>query len=245
MKRILFVAIGALFVFQPAATSAQITDAPRVPNSQEYLQFLGGSGQGSYLMPSYQVGPYRARFVDMGPPSGPTTPEFSIICVDFNHTAQSRWVNTAGIEGGDLSTTRAGAGSLVAYRKAAYLGALFDTGRWQSINANRKIAWSAIHGAIWSIMNGATGVGPVPVLSSNALVAGLRDGLMTDAAAAVGAGYTADGWYVVTPQNLKYGQEFLIRTNVVPEPSTYILLATGLLLIVGFGRKRMRSLSES
>ena len=45
--------------------------------------------------------------------------------------------------------------------------------------------------------------------------------------------FNADGCY----------QEFLILTTA-PEPSTYVLLASGLLLLVGVGRKRLLALDE-
>jgi hypothetical protein len=240
MKRFALAALMAAFALQPLAAAAQ-GEAP-VPNAsgQEYLQFVGGSGvNGSF---GVQVGPYTGRFASQAP----TDPGFNLYCVDFDHFANSTAVNASAL-GGDLSTTRLGGGlgSLTAYTEAAYLASLFES------YAGSTAAWSAIHAAVWTSIRNALPPGdpnsgvPVPDADYD-----LRDTFLLQAQTAVAGGWTADGWYVLTPDatppagfTYRNGQEFLIRTNTtVPEPSTYILMASGLLLLVGFGRRRLKEL---
>ena len=141
----------------------------------------------------------------------PTTPAFSIYCVDYRHHAIDQWVNVSAL-GGDLSQTRLN--DYTKYQKAAYLASLFDT--------YSTSQWGYIHAAIWYITSGVT-----LVLFNNA------------------GSFNTDGWYLLSPathNGITYdGQEFLMRTVSVPEPATFVLLATGLLLMAAFSRRRLHS----
>jgi hypothetical protein len=63
-----------------------------------------------------------------------------------------------------------------------------------------------------------------------------------------GGSFSTDGWYVVTRTTVNQGnqsnydgtgQEFLMRVASVPEPGTFLLMVTGLFLLVGVHRKRL------
>jgi len=157
--------------------------------------------------------------------------------VDVLHTAGDQWVASTSIGSGasdDAITGTLGStrlqnttGALSKYIGAAYLSTLFDS--WTTVNSNKNTAFSIIHSAIWKVVqNENVGSGTLQ---------GWRDTLLSTHSSAV-ASFNAEGWYVLSPIAPADGQEFLIRTNVVPEPSTYLLLATGLLFLVAFGRKR-------
>lgn len=231
MKRF-FALLAALgFVLAPAVASAQL--AP-IPNPVEYLDFVSAS-PGTYSTVggvNQVVGPYTGRFLT-GKYGSPTSAQFSIFCVDIAGSATDAWVRSTSLAppGGDaaMASTKLGtsAGSFAKYTQAAYLSSLFSA--WSTVDPDKKTAWSGIHAAIWTIMSGTT-AGDAGFT--------LRDQLMAQAAAAYGSGWRAYHWYVLTPTDPTWGQEFLV---VTPEPSTYLLLATGLLFLVAFGRKRLAS----
>lgn len=234
MKRFILSVVALAIVLLPATVTAQL--AP-VPNPVEYLDYLYGSGvNGNNGSPS-QVGPYAGRFLT-GPGGSPTSGTFSLYCVDHLNTVSDQWVaatalGTGQIDG-NLTATRLGAtaGAVSKYTRAAYLASLFDSWSYYATlySTDKQTVWSAMHSAIWSIVSGTTVANPGFTL---------RDTFMGMANTAYAGGYQADGWYVLSPISPDNGQEFLIRTNVVPEPSTYIMLATGLLFLVAFGRKRL------
>lgn len=216
MKRLLttMFAIGLL-------ASASGVDAQQpyfysgVPDAQEYLDFLSGSGvNGGY---GVQVGPYVGRFTT------PTTPQFSIYCVDYNHYAKDQWVNVTALNAGALPNTRLE--DYGDYQQAAYLASLFDTAPTS--------AWGAIHAAIWNITSG--------VAVGDAAQRNYYLGL----AAANAASFSTQGWYVLSPLNADggahdgTGQEFLMRSVSVPEPASFLLLASGLLFLAAASRKRV------
>jgi hypothetical protein len=193
-----------------------------VPDAQEYLDFLGGSGvNGGY---GVQVGPYVGRFTD------PTTPQFSIYCVDYTHYAKDQWVNVTALTSSDLSKTRID--DYGTYRQAAYLASLFDTAP--------KSAWGAIHAAIWNITSGQL-LTPNDPSKVAAFVAQRDYYIDLDTPGE----FTGSGWYILSPLNAQggaydgTGQEFLMRTVSVPEPASFILLASGLLFLAVASRRRL------
>jgi hypothetical protein len=120
-------------------------------------------------------------------------------------------------------------------------------------------AWSGIHAAIWSITSAAPGVGwPTP--TTPFMDAG--DGILAQALALPFVqmalsyqsvqGFDGSEWSVLSARTASgtldtrdaSAQEFLVHTTVTPEPSTYALLATGLLFIVGLGRKRIAHIAD-
>ncbi len=219
MKRFLLIALSAGLLAQPSQITAQQPYFySGVPDATEYLNFLSGSGVGSY---GVQVGPYLGRF------ESPASAPFSIYCVDYTHYARDQWVDVSALAPGQLAETRLGNSNYVRYQKAAYLSSLFDD---TSYNGQ----WGAIHAAIWYFTSNVT-VGPssrttfITMANNNA------------------ASFNTNGWYVLSPTNPSYsgsGQEFLMRTVSVPEPATFMLLASGLLLLAAVSRKRLGVLIE-
>ena len=75
-----------------------------------------------------------------------------------------------------------------------------------------------------------------------------------DLAATNAAAFDTDGWYILSENDVALGhpdsgQEFLMRAEVPatlsPEPSSYLLLATGLFFLMTVGRKgRLLALRE-
>ncbi len=233
------IVLWSVFALFPAMAQGQwIDDYEGVLNGEEYLRFEGvgdavvsdrgltASGQRVY------VGPYRGSF------SGVTSPSFSILCVDFVHTAGSQQVAVSGIgsDAGDiLPTTRLNVTGI--YRSLAYYGSLFDS--WDNLGygTDRRTVWTALHSAIWTVATGSDIGGATYAL---------RDRILADHSASAAA-YSADGWYVLSGTNGYDRQEMLIRTpaSTVPEPSTYLLMATGLLFLAVFGRKRLKNIESA
>jgi hypothetical protein len=249
MKRFNYLIAAALLAGFPSVASAQ--QAAPTPNAQETLTFVdaNAAGPGLYGNP-YASGPYTGRFNAPSP-----TYSFSLYCVDYLHTVnngETYLVDATGLDsdntGSGLGNTMQGANatSWMKYTRAAYLSSLF--GSWSNYLttslpgattnygtadvANRSDVWSALHVAIWNIVN------PVPGAEGLAGNDGLRTYFENLSQTAVDNGWTAEGWYVLTDAaDPARRQEFLVNTTV-PEPSTYIMLGTGLLLLVGFSRKR-------
>ena len=229
---------SAFALFPVTAQGQWIDDYEGVLNGEEYLEFQGvgdalvsdrgltASGQYVY------VGPYRGNF------SGVTSPSFSILCVDFAHTAGSQQVAVSGIGSGApdiLPATRMDVTGI--YRALAYYGSLFDSWDALGYGTDRRTVWTALHSAIWTIATG-TNVGGATYA--------LRDRILLDHAGAATT-YSADGWYVLSGTDGYDRQEMLIRTpaSTVPEPSTYLLMATGLLFLAVFGRKRLENVEST
>ena len=235
MKRFLLtVAVAA--ALQPVDLSAQLF-AP-TPSSVEYLNFVGGSGVNGSM--GVQVGPYVGEFL-AGGPSGPASAQFSLYCVDYTHYASDQWVRSTGLtdnSGSNLGATRLGTGgtSYARYQQAAYLSSLFESWSTLGFAATQATVWSGIHAAIWEVTSGVTvGTGTT---------ATIRQALLSGTFASQAAAYSTEGWYVLS-SNLaapygSNGQEFLVRTTAVPEPSTPLLMASGLLALVGIGRRRRK-----
>ncbi len=242
MKRVLLFALGAALALQPAPATAQIFNGTPLP--LEYLNFVDGSGvAGTY---GVEVGPYSARFA-ASPVTGRSTatPQFSVYCVDYLHFANNAngLVNVAAV-GGDLSTTRLG--DFGRYQRSAYLSSLFDS--WQDhevvleaatgMSFNRRHVWSGLHSVIWGAATGPDNLG-----AGNLRVAAARE-YFSALANSNANSFDTSGWFVLSEADVALGaahsgQEFLVRTADVPEPSTVLLLLTGLGLLGLVSRGRL------
>lgn len=145
----------------------------------------------------------------------------SFYCVDFTHdiTAGQSWnVTVTSLTGSDFSSTRLfstlGSGAQTAYLEMAYLITQMMSGTTQLQKAEDQYA-------IWSLTGG-----PNPYGTNSALIAG--------ALAAVKAGFSGQGFEILTPTG-NTGQEFLIY---VAEPGELAMLLIGLAMIMLFLRKK-------
>jgi hypothetical protein len=237
MKRLLMLVLSVGLLAQPASINAQQPYFfSGIPDDTEYLDFLSGSGvSGGY---GVQVGPYTGRFTT------PTSPLFSIYCVDYNHYAKDQRVKVTALAMPIGTNTRLD--SFVKYQKAAYLASLFDpgtdvygaTGGGPNGIPDSQNRWGGIHAAIWYITSG--------VMVGDAAQREYYLGLAT----AHASSFDTRGWYVLSPLNASggrfdgTGQEFLMRTVSVPEPASFVLLASGLLFLAALSRKKVKWLEQ-
>ncbi|MDA0328049.1 MAG: PEP-CTERM sorting domain-containing protein [Gemmatimonadetes bacterium] len=244
MKRSFLLALAAVFALQPLQASSQVFNG--TPYDVEYLRFIGGSGQGGGF--GVQVGPYLGSFRDgTGTPStsriGETLP-FSLYCVDFLHSASNSngLVNVTSL-GGNLANTRLQ--DFSRYRKSAYLSSLFDSWQDHQVGSmagfSKSQIWGGLHAAIWNIATGPLDLGSGDTATARDYFLGLANGTP-------GTTYDTTGWYIlseadVSLSNSSSGQEFLMRVSV-PEPTTVLLMLTGLVMLVGVNRKRLLGVVE-
>jgi hypothetical protein len=129
-------------------------------------------------------------------------------CVDFSHTikAGDTWsVTITSLTGTNFSSTLLG--NKTAYLEMAWLIT-------QMMGSTNQLQIAKDQFAIWSFSGG-----PNPYGTNSALVAA--------ALAAVKAGFTGQGWEILTP-NGPTGQEFLI---FVPEPAELLMFVIGLIVL--------------
>ena len=253
MKRFLSYAVALALLVLPVQLRAQddVTfhdgDQIKLANTDDAV---------AAIWSSIYVGPYTGQLV-----SDPTMPMFTMYCVDFEHEISRGevWtINESNLGGGDLSQTRLGNAGLSTYSQAVYLASLFDS--WDLLSAvsydgtathtftsyfgsyanNKRYMWSGIHAAIWKLASGGT-------LPSSGVASTLAVPFLTYAQMKSLSGF--DGmnlaeWSVLTPvdKDSRYSaQEMLVRTTattVTPEPETYLLLATGMIVLFAIARRK-------
>lgn len=252
MKRFLSYAVALAVLALPGQLRAQdgVTfsdgDQIKLANTNDAVVAQWG---GVYL------GPYTGQLV-----SDPTTPMFTMYCVDFEHTiryGQVWTVNESNLASGDLSQTRLGNPGLGTYSQIAYLASLFDS--WDLLAAeaydgtttfssyfgtsnasNKKYMWSGIHAAIWKLASGGTS--PTNTMATALSVPFLKYAEMKSLSGFDGMDMSE--WSLLTPVNKdsdSSAQEVLVRgsaTTVTPEPETYLLLATGMLVLFAVARRK-------
>lgn len=129
-------------------------------------------------------------------------------CVDFSHPIQAgdTWnVTITSLTGSNFSSTFLG-------NQTSYLAMTWLV--TQMMGATNQLQIAKDQFAIWSFTGG-----PNPYGTNSAIVAA--------AFAAVSAGFTGQGWEILTPTG-SLGQEFLIR---VPEPTMLLMLLVGLVVL--------------
>jgi hypothetical protein len=174
---------------------------PAAAQPTEQLKF---TSPGTVTGFGYYVGPYQGIVQ-----SQPGTPTIDLFCVDFLHRISKGQVWTAyfSVLSGSLAKTRGGDPAYDLYLRSAWLISQYGV--------SSPTEWKNIQATIWNLFAGSA---PDPTTSH----------WLTQANAnyqSVNPNY----WYVVTDvnaQNANSAQEFM--TYVTPEPSTYLLLVTGL-----------------
>lgn len=247
MKRALFFLFATALVLQPTTVAAQLSGAV---NPTEYLDFVGGSGQGGTY--GVQVGAYQGRFLGNSEVSQTvarttTSNQFALYCVDYLHYADnSEGLVTLTSLGGstDLSGTNTRLQDYGRYQKSAYLASMFDS--WEDHRATlasnfggsytKAQVWGGLHAAIWNVATGPNtlGNGGTAVARNYFLALATQNGTSFD----------TSGWYVVTDAEQALGssasgQEFLMQTVSVPEPSTFLLLMSGVFILGIASRRRL------
>lgn len=182
----------------------------------------------------YYVGPFWGTVT-----SDPTRPVIDLYCVDvlnqitWGQTFRAKYSNLAS---GNLSQTRHGNAKVDQYRQAAYLASQFNA---PGVNTNQ---WGGIQAAMWNLLNPG-----YPHGGRNANIGTTEAYWLAQASSwySSGAAQTFDfsKWTIVTDVNaagVRSGagvQEFL-TTGVTPEPETWVLMGTGVILIVGWALRR-------
>lgn len=198
------------------------------------LQFQPTKPNPAITAYGYYVGPFWGTVT-----SDPTRPKIDLYCVDvlnsisWGHTWSANFTNLAS---GDLSLTRHGNAKLAQYQQAAYLASLFNT------SGVTTTQWGGIQTAMWNLLNPGNPNGGTSTTNNTQEAYWL---------AQASTWYNTGGannfdfskWTIVTDVNAagvvsgRGTQEFL-TTGVTPEPETWVLMGTGVLLIVGFAVRR-------
>ncbi len=183
----------------------------------------------------YYVGPFWGTIT-----SDPTQPKIDLFCVDVLNsiTWGQTWNANFSSLGGDLSLTRHGNAKRTSYEQAAYLASMYKA------PGVATAQWGGIQAAIWNLLNPGAPNGGTNVNSNGSEAYWLAQASAWHGSAAK-ATFDFSRWTVVTDVrgagrvSGAGAQEFL-TTGVAPEPETWLLMGTGLFLVVGFAVKRGR-----
>jgi PEP-CTERM motif len=232
--RSLFAAVAAAALLAaPHAASAQLA-LPSGNVRGTSVTIATGSAAG--------IGTYAEGYVE---PVGPLAMQFNmfarplqqVFCIDFdngyfdgmNYSGNVTLLSSSQADIGLLTRQGQALGGGNAFSKYLQMAWLAD-----KFATTSQSEWAGIQGAIWNIGSGK----PDAALNSNVM------SWLTRVRAADLATVNRNGWAIVTDVNTARGlggaQEFLVRTvgTVVPEPSTYALLGTGLLGLAMITRRR-------
>jgi hypothetical protein len=229
MKRLGIILLGATMLLAQPLTGQKLAD-PAFPDGSSITYTFTGTEGGRF-------GPYIAQF------QYPGTNPVNIYCIDMYRSISPGHVITANVQNlsdavGLVPALGYGGTNLQQdLKKAAWLSMQF----WNPANA---ADWKGIHYAIWSLTSGVSLAGTDAYLLSAQNWVSLA-----------GANYMSYGsygdWSLLTFESgyperypemqLRPTQSMLVQsTTVTPEPETYLLMATGLLFLAFFGRRRLR-----
>jgi hypothetical protein len=212
-----------------------------------YLDFRGAVGGGGSLVGA-TVGPYRAGFSTVSQTAANSAAAFDIFCFDFKGAAGDGPIKVLtfaeAVAYAPLTTKfqASGAGTgmdVTKLKQVAWLSQQFNAG---------KTNWVNVHHAIWGLMwdvgtDGYGGVGLLPSLGSGGTVGSAQWWVNQSVA---GANTINMNEYRVLAAVNSAGafdpsrQTFLTRV-VTPEPSSYVMMAMGLMGL-GYAARRRRKL---
>jgi hypothetical protein len=164
---------------------------------------------------------------------GPFT--INLFCVDILNAVRfgQKWTGVfTRVSSNNYDATRHGLASKTQYQKAAYLASVY---RAPGVQTNQ---WGGIQTAVWNLLNpGNPNGGTNPTAnSSEAYWLSQADSWYNGGGA---KSFDFSRWSIVTDvgaAGLVQGggtQEFLTDTTATPEPETWILLGTGVMLVLG------------
>jgi len=194
------------------------------------LQFQKTAPKPAVTAFGYYVGPFTGTVL-----SDPTRPTINLFCVDVLNSIKfgQTWTGAfTRLSSNDFSATRHGIAAKSSYEKAAYLASQY---RAPGVNTSQ---WGGIQTAVWNLLNpGNPNGGTNPTAnSSEAYWLAQADSWYLGGGART---FDLSRWSIVTDvQGVgvvsgRGTQEFLTDTTATPEPETWILMGTGIMLILG------------
>lgn len=229
LTRTIAIALALAGSASPAAALRQ-GSKPVSPWRIKNLQFMSRAPRPAVTAFGYYVGPFSGTVL-----SDPTKPTINLFCVDvLNHINWGQKWNGVftNLGSNNFDATRHGLSAKPQYEKAAYLASMYRN------PGVRTSQWGGIQTAVWNLLNpGNPNGGTNPLVnSSEAYWLAQADSWY------LGGGtktFNFSRWSIVTDVNaagLVQGggtQEFLTDTVATPEPETWILLGTGVLVVLG------------
>lgn len=218
-----------------AATSLALATVTADVQGQANLKFQP-KGQNQVTALGYYVGPFWGTVT-----SDPTKPTIDLFCVDVLNSiswGQNWTANLTNLASGSLSLTRHGNAKLGAYQRAAYLASLFTS------SGVSTAQWGGIQSAIWQLLNPGSPNGGTNV-STNTSEAYWMAQANTWHSNGGAQNFDFSRWTIVTDVGAAGraqggGTQEFLTTGITPEPETWVLMGTGLFLVVGFALKRGR-----
>ena len=231
MKRLGIILLGATMLLAQPLSGQKLVKPALADDSSITYTFLGTEDKFSG-----GFGPYVGALGYAG------TNPVNIYCVDLYQQTASGARITANVQNlsdptGLVGPLNYGGSNLQAdLQKAAWLTTKF----WNPANA---ADWKGIHYAIWSLTSG------IGLVGADAYLVSARGWIDAAEANYMGYGDYSD-WSLLTFESGYFearpgwtvgaAQSMLVQSTVTPEPETYLLMATGLIFLAFFGRRRFK-----